>query len=270
MSLPTATLPDGRLVYCVNPYEVEFSVAEIFCDDLVQHGLDLPKNGVYFDVGANIGLYAMFIQGQCPQARIISYEPIPSAYAALEKNAQGLSSEAYAHHLALGTEPGEIEFNYYPGITALSTSHAEVGDRLAGGLKRMLRREHSDQNVLDILDRTGATERTQEETGFIEGLFETEQVRARVDTLSNQIAHYHIDHIDLLKIDTEGAEKEVLAGIDEQDWAKIRQLMVEVHFGKDECDRINQDLRDRGYTTSVCDHLLSNGGIPVYQIYAHR
>jgi FkbM family methyltransferase len=269
MSLATTTLPDGRSIYCVNTYEVEFSVAEIFNDDLQQNGLDLPEDGVYFDVGANIGLYALFIQSKCPQARIYSYEPIPSSHTALEKNLAALKIEAHAYHLALGTEPGEISFDYYPKITALSTSHSEVGDRLAGGLKQVLNQEHNNREVTDILEKTGAADRSAE-AGFVDSLFEKETVTAKVDTLSNQIEKHNIQSVDLLKIDTEGAEKDVLGGLKASDWPKIRQLMVEVHIGKDECDRIEQDLQQRGYSTGVGDHLLAQGGVPVYQIFARR
>ena len=54
-----ATLPDGRQIHCVNTYEVDFSVHEIFNDDLQRHGIELPADGVFLDVGANIGLFAL-------------------------------------------------------------------------------------------------------------------------------------------------------------------------------------------------------------------
>jgi len=269
MTLETATLPDGRAVWCVNSYEVDFSVAEIFSDDITEHGLDLPEDGVYFDVGANIGLFAMFLQGHCPQARIYAYEPIPSAHAALEKNMEQMGARGRSHRLALGAAPGEIDFDYYPKITALSTMHSEVGDRLAGGLKKILSGDNVGEQVEEILDTTGASER-REENGFVEGLFVTEHVRATVDTLSNQLDRYGVTEIDLLKVDTEGAEKDVLAGIREADWARIRQLLVEVHIGKEECDKIERELQGRGYSTSVGDHLLADGGVAVYQIFARR
>ncbi len=34
--------------------------------------------------------------------------------------------------------------------------------------------------------------------------------------------------MDLLKVDVEGAELDVLRGVDPQDWARIRQVVVEV------------------------------------------
>ena len=59
MTPATTQLPDGRTVHCVNAYEVDFSAHEIFTDDLAGHGITLPADGVYFDVGANIGLFSV-------------------------------------------------------------------------------------------------------------------------------------------------------------------------------------------------------------------
>ncbi|CAN0151235.1 unnamed protein product, partial [Ectocarpus sp. 13 AM-2016] len=43
------------------------------------------------------------------------------------------------------------------------------------------------------------------------------------------MADLGVDKIDLLKIDVEGAELDVLLGIEQQDWPKIKQVVAEVH-----------------------------------------
>ena len=48
-------------------------------------------------------------------------------------------------------------------------------------------------------------------------------------TISDVIRENHLERIDLLKIDVEKSEEDVLAGIHEDDWTKIKQLVVEVH-----------------------------------------
>jgi FkbM family methyltransferase len=268
MSSNTAVLPDGRSVHCVNTYEVDFSAHEIFTDDLAGHGIHLPEDGVYFDVGANIGLFALFLRDHCPRARIFAYEPMPDAFAALQKN-MGEHADAVAMQIGLGERPGEVEFDHFPGITALSTAHKAVGQELAAGLRKIITGNQSGDQVQDILEKTGATE-LRENDGFVDGLFRHETVLAQIDTLSNEIARLGLSHIDLLKIDTEGAEKDVLAGIGEADWPKIRQLMVEVHLGAAERDIIEAQLQARGYQTLIGDHPLAQGGAPVFHIYARR
>ena len=269
MSSNTATLPDGRTVHCVNAYEVDFAVDEIFTDELSDHGIDMPEDGVYVDVGANIGLFALYLRDHCPRGRIVAYEPMPDAFAALEKNMGPPSSDAVRVQIGLGEVAGEVEFDHFPGITALSTSHKAVGQELAAGLLKMITGSQSSDEVQDILEKTGATE-LREEAGFVNDLFRHDTVVARIETLSSEIARLGIDRIDLLKIDTEGAEKDVLAGIADADWTRIQQLTVEMHLGAAERDIIEAQLKARGYRTSISDHPLAEGGAPVFHIYARR
>lgn len=262
-----ARLPDGREIHCVNTYEVDFSVHEIFNDDLARHGIDLPPHGVFLDVGANIGLFALHLLDRCPSAQLFAYEPMPEAFAALEKN---LAGRAGVFALGLGAAPGTAEFEYFPGISALSSSHGAVCSEMARGLRRMLAGAPADAEVTDILDKTGATARTTDDPAFVEQLFVTCKVQAAIDTLANQIRTLGLRRIDLLKIDTEGAEKDVLAGLTEDDWPLIRQLVVEVHLGRAETDIMEAQLQARGFATQIGQHPLSNSGVPVFHIYAKR
>ena len=269
MTLATATLPDGRSISCVNPYEVDFSWHEISADDLDDHGLTLPHDGVYVDVGANIGLFALYLNDRCPGARLFAYEPMPSAFAALARNIAVMNGRGEAFQMGLGAAPGELGFDYFPAISALSTANRAVGQELAAGLRNLLFGNGVSAEVRAILDRTGASARLDDDD-FIAGLFRVEPVRAAVDTLANEARRHGLDRIDLLKIDTEGAEKDVLAGISEELWPRIRQLLVEVHLGRAETEAIAADLEARGYRTETASHPLSEGGAPVFHIYAAR
>ena len=48
-----------------------------------------------------------------------------------------------------------------------------------------------------------------------------------VTTLPDVMRHSGIEAVDLLKIDVEGAEWEILQGVDEADWPRLRQLVLE-------------------------------------------
>ena len=268
MILKTALLPDGREIACVNPYEVDFAVHEIFSQDLAAHGLSLPQDGVVFDVGANIGLFSLYTLQQAPSARIFAFEPVPQVFAALERNLKAAGPQAVAVPLGLGAEAGEVEFDYFPGVAALSTAHHEVGERMAGGIRDLLTGS-AGEAVRAVIERTGAGELAQTE-GFLDDLLRVERIRARIDTVSSQIAAYAVEAIDLLKIDTEGAEEEVLAGIAEADWPRIRQLMVEVHLGRPKLEEIAAGLAARGYRVTTDTHPLAEGGAAVFHVYAAR
>ncbi|MGE4281547.1 MAG: FkbM family methyltransferase [Magnetospirillum sp.] len=263
-----ACLPDGRTIACVNSYEVDFSVHEIFAEDLAAHGLSLMSDATVLDVGANIGLFALYIRDRYPQARIVAYEPMPEAFAALAHNMAVMNPPGRAVQLALGAAPGWADFDYFPGVSALSTQDHALGERMAGGLRALLA-GGQDAPVQDILDKTGATEMATDST-FVDQLLRPQVVRAEIDTVSAQLAKLGIDRVDLLKVDTEGAEAQVLAGLAEDDWAKIRQLLVEAHHGEDAARQLDADLRARGYRTQLARHPLCQPGAEVFHIYAAR
>lgn len=269
MSVAKTTLPDGREIHCVNAYEVGFGWHEIVSDDLTQRGLDLPADGTYLDVGANIGLFCLRLRDLCPEARIYAFEPMPAAYAALENNAKAMGGTVEVRRLALGREKGQAEFDHYPALSALSTGDSAVGKNLADGLRNLLFGQGASEDIRKIIDSTGAHDRLDDDA-FVDRLFQSETVTVNVDTLDNVVAHYRIDEIDLLKIDTEGQERPVLDGIGELLWPKIRQLLVEVHRGRDELETFRGELEDRGYRTVVEDHPMAQGGAPVFHIYARR
>ena len=72
------------------------------------------------------------------------------------------------------------------------------------------------------------------------------QIECEFDTFSAVIAHENIEFIDLLKLDAELADWEILNGVMDKDWQRIRQLAMEVHVASD-VKPISQFLKDRGF-----------------------
>src|SRR4030095_4836140 len=64
---------------------------------------------------------------------------------------------------------------------------------------------------------------------FLEGRFASQSFPCQLKSLSEVISENHVERIDLLKIDVEKSELDVLQGIAEGDWKKIRQITIEVH-----------------------------------------
>ena len=58
--------------------------------------------------------------------------------------------------------------------------------------------------------------------------FQKRTVTARLRTLSSVIADEGIQTVDLLKVNVEKSELDVLRGLTEADWKKVRQLVIEV------------------------------------------
>ena len=60
-----------------------------------------------------------------------------------------------------------------------------------------------------------------------------------------------------MKIDVEGAERDVLRGVREDHWPLIRQLIIEIHPGQgDVLGEVRSTLESRGFRTVVSDQTL--------------
>jgi hypothetical protein len=88
-------------------------------------------------------------------------------------------------------------------------------------------------------------------------------------TVSEIVAEHGVDRIDLLKVDVEKSEPEVLAGIAEGDWPKIRQAVVEVHDLGERLREMGELFRLRGFTVTVEQEELYRGS-DRYNLYAVR
>ena len=102
------------------------------------------------------------------------------------------------------------------------------------------------------------------------------EVQCKLTTLSNICREYSIPRIDLLKIDVEGAELDVLRGIEEEDWPKIKQIAMEIHYSENLRDETKKLLHSRGFNriegveAETVKGLISCEYIHNFYIYARR
>ena len=80
------------------------------CDLIVQH---VQKDGVFLDIGSNIGIYSFYIAAKRKDMRIFAFEPTPRVYAKLSFNlaTNKLNDRVTALNLALADRKGEMRFN---------------------------------------------------------------------------------------------------------------------------------------------------------------
>jgi len=78
-----------------------------------------------------------------------------------------------------------------------------------------------------------------------------QEVTCQLTTLSEFLSKHSIRRIDLLKLDAEQSERQILDGLAEQDWHKVRQMVVEVHEGEEATEAMAASLRGRGFVTAV-------------------
>jgi len=105
---------------------------------------------------------------------------------------------------------------------------------------------------------------------LLAGRFEGRIEQCRMRRLSEVIREEGVAAIELLKVDVQRAELEVLRGIEEEDWGKIRQVVMEVHDeegGAGRCAEITKLLAERGYRVAIeQEELLA--GTDRFNLYA--
>jgi amino acid adenylation domain-containing protein/FkbM family methyltransferase len=214
-------LPNGMIVLALNANEIAFMYQEIFANQTyLQHGITLADDACIFDVGANIGLFSLFASYSCRRARIYAFEPIPPVFDLLRLNValHGLDAHLFACGLADTEQPAL--FTYYPHCSIISGRFADQQEDRAV-VKIYLR----NQQRLAVPGMALASEELDE---LLAGRLTSETFSCPLRPLSSVLREQGIEQIDLLKIDVEKSEMAVLGGIAEEDWPKIRQIVIEV------------------------------------------
>ncbi|GAA1887099.1 FkbM family methyltransferase [Streptantibioticus ferralitis] len=248
MGLHLIEMEEGFSCYASGEFEARFIYQEIFKDNNYDQP-GLPEAPFTIDVGANIGLFSLYMKQKYPAARIIAFEPAPENYQALRQNLElHQVGDVTVYPYAVGSEAREATFTYYPAMPGNSTLHPEEK-----ALQKRLMGER--------LGEEAATD-----------LFQATTITVKVDRLSRFLAEQHpgVTSIDLLKIDVEGAELEVLRGIDDADWAKVQNVLLEVNNADGALAQVEALLREKGLTVASEPVPLMWEELELYYVTAHR
>ena len=286
-------LPNGLSIQALNQTEADVLYHEIFATQSYQkHGIAISDGSCVFDVGANIGLYSLFLTQHYRNLTLFAFEPIPTLFTVLQQNARTYFPDAHLVNAGLSNRSGTARFTFKPGLSMTAGMYAdEVNDsvqkeagsyawmqailsdmqrvsRLPTGLAkwfiRLLARRFMRVPVLGLLVipllGVSALHR-----------LTTRQIICPLKTLSHIIRENALTRIDVVKIDVEGSEWDVIQGIDEGDWAKINQFVIEVHDIDNRVKTLTDLLTQHGYQTTVDQedwalHKLMN----IYTVYAVR
>lgn len=99
------------------------------------------------------------------------------------------------------------------------------------------------------------------ELNRVPGAFEHKNIFVKTITLNDIISRNYIDHIDFLKIDTEGSELMILEGLSDENLKKIRCIAMEYHhnvFNYDEDLYNNFQKRFNKLGFNTCTWILDN------------
>jgi FkbM family methyltransferase len=247
--------------------ETRFIFREIFerrCYE--QHGVTVKNGDVILDVGANVGMFALSVMERFREVKIVCVEPVPVTRACLVRNLRE-SPWRKNHQIAildsaLGSASAEGTIAYFPRVPGNSTLHLD--DKRVEWqtmVEAMTPRQIWKRNkLLALLLLPIYPWRHRLFTRFVGPVV---TMRCNVRTLSETIRQHGLDRIDLLKIDVEGAELDVLEGIEAQHWPRILQLAMEIAPAhKSALAGLSDRLRTLGFTRVAVDSMGAGTAMP--------
>ena len=216
-------LPNQTGIYHLNKFETDYLYQEIFAEEsYLQNGIELNDNDCVLDIGANIGMFSLFACSKRRNLKILAFEPLPPIYAVLKMNTARYKGNISVFNYGLLDVEGKAVFKYFPSFSILSGLSSADENRE----KEVLR-----QIIEDKLPAAlgGSALALKFRDYFIRTKLQEIEYECGITTLSRVIRDHKISRIDLLKVDIEGNERRFFRGIMEQDWAKIKQLVMEFH-----------------------------------------
>jgi len=230
-------LPGDLSVFEINRTETQFLHQEIFVERAyLRHGVTLRQGDCVFDVGANIGLFAIFASRVAPGITVHSFEPVPDVFKVLKANLALHKVAGGAHEVAVSDQAGTLTLNHYPGMTMMSGQHADVA-RDTAATKDFLR-----QTAPHLVAHSDV---------WLATTFTQQKIECTAVTLSQVIQQTGVTRIDLLKVDVERAELAVLRGLADADWPLVRQVSAELHDEGDCVPTTVQLLERHGFRVVV-------------------
>ncbi|HEX4143247.1 MAG TPA: FkbM family methyltransferase [Pirellulales bacterium] len=216
--------PCGLTIAHLNKAETEFVYREIFQDRIyLRHGITLRDGDVVFDVGANIGLFTIFVEENFPGVRVCAFEPSPQVYPILEANTAKYGSQVQLYPWGISDASKQATFTYYPSysiISGFAPNERWNRETIRSGLINQWRERQPgkplprDQVIEPLVEKT---------------LGSRQEFTCDLRSVSEAMAIAGVDRIALLKIDAEGSELEILRGIRAEDWPRIDQIAMEIH-----------------------------------------
>jgi FkbM family methyltransferase len=151
---------------------------------------NLPNSAdTIVDLGANIGLASVFFGLKYPDARLLAIEPEESNFIAMVDNTRALGGRVQRQHAAVWTEDGFISLH----------TESDAGLPLGAWGAQVSSRENASSTPTRCF---------------------------QMGTLLNQA---EFDHVDILKIDIEGAELEIFSQTAQLWLPRVQLIIVETH-----------------------------------------
>jgi FkbM family methyltransferase len=242
--------PNGMVFHCVDHREIEGMYREIFEEGVyAQEGIQYHDGMTIFDVGANIGMFASYVNRFYPSAKIYCFEPLPLTFKALQANAKEHGfKHTQLNKYGLSDKAGSATFTFFPHSPGWSTMHHLQTPEFMKVVRSDIRNYDRLPPVISFLFKVPVVGSLLLEL-IIHYKMKKKEFVCPLKTLSSCMKEFGVERIDLLKVDVERAEFSVLKGIQDPDWKKIQQCVIEVQNDLDPQNgaKITQLLKEKGF-----------------------
>ena len=269
-----------------------------------------PHDGIPFvlDVGANVGFFARQTLDRCPRVRIVCFEPVPILAEACRRNTQRvINGTEYAQSVkvhAVGLSDAavdDVKLTCFPAFSATScvdsrAIHSGASATAGGGLFQWLRAAVHDLVWAGVLPqwaghlaravlalpviRHAAVLMAAPVAVFLLDLWHSVRglhmvtVACPLRRLDAMLAADDLTArpIDLLKVDIEGAEWQMLMGMSDANWARVRQAVIEVHDVDGRLGKLQALLREKGFAHVVVgtEEMQTHALLGIYTVFARK
>jgi FkbH-like protein/FkbM family methyltransferase len=261
---PRFALPNGLKVAQLNQHETEYVYREIFEDQVyLRHGIHLSGAKQVIDIGANIGLFSLFVRSICPSAEVFSFEPSPVAFRALAANCQQYGPGLHPFNVGVSERRGSAPLTFYEKSSVFSSFHPDrTEDRSA--IRAVV------ANLVQHELREGAAETDSLVDELMTDRMDSRTFDCPLVSVSDIIRDNRLQWIDLLKIDAEKCELEILRGIEDAHWPLIGQIVIEVHDATGAAvEEVKTILSRHGFRCAVEEEQFLTGS-GLFNVYATR
>jgi FkbM family methyltransferase len=210
---------------------------QIFDRETLLKSLINNDNCIIFDVGANIGGTLVEFKEWWPQSKVHCFEPQKECCIEIDnKIVEHNYKDVVVNQHAVGREELKEAVFYSHGITSAQSGLHKINFESSDSI---------DQNNLNTNNDRVAYEVRLNHERVVE-----------VKTLANYMVEKNIDHVHLMKIDTQGYEPEVLAGM-ENFLSKVDVIITELMFF---------DFYERSLSFSDIERFLLPAGFRLFDI----
>jgi FkbM family methyltransferase len=265
---PRYRLPNNMAVVHHHRNESDFLYRDTFEKHVYfKHGITLREGATVFDVGAHVGFFTMLVSQLGKNVKVYAFEPIPATFELLRINAALYGDDVKLFECGLSDKETTATFNFYSNFTMMSGRYTDAASEESTVRTYML-------SQFDSFDRQQAEAledglKTRYSDQLLSERFESESFNCRLRKLSAIIEEEQIERLDLLKINVERSEADVLAGIEDMHWERIRQIVIELEDVDGRLNQITTLLKVKGYNV-VAEQDAELGGTGLYNVYATR